>query len=274
MPSKLPDFWDQTFSWKLSTEQEARKAGAPRLHEHRFHEFGLVTSGEAFWQLAGGRQITVPAGHLMLTPPRTTHGEGVRPGVPTGFIWVGFSPNEQTRSPGFSLRPIALGREFPVCMELMRRIISERSHDLLGATRRCSLLIAELVIIAQRCAAPTRGRRRKEKTHPSPLNPYQTQIVRSAAAYFRENLSHPLSISQVAGYHFMSAPHFSGLFRAYFGIPPRSYLQKVRLERVLHRLGEGRMTLKEIAAETGFHDEAHLSKQFRKAYGRSPGSFR
>ena len=52
-------------------------------------------------------------------------------------------------------------------------------------------------------------------------------------------------------------------------MPLRAYLRRLRLEKA-RLLVERGLTLKEIAAETGFYDEFHLSKAFKQFFGVPP----
>jgi len=59
-------------------------------------------------------------------------------------------------------------------------------------------------------------------------------------------------------------------FRASFGTSPYRYLTMRRLDRVRALLGAG-IDLAQAAAEAGFADQSHMTRQFGKAYGLPPG---
>jgi AraC-like DNA-binding protein len=56
------------------------------------------------------------------------------------------------------------------------------------------------------------------------------------------------------------------------GMPPHTYLNhlRVRQARVLLEAG---VAPAEVAARTGFADQAHLSRHFKRVVGVPPGSF-
>ena len=62
-------------------------------------------------------------------------------------------------------------------------------------------------------------------------------------------------------------------FRAMLGTSPHRYLVMRRLGRArqLLALGTG---LAEVAAACGFADQSHLTRQFHRAYGVTPGRWR
>jgi AraC-like DNA-binding protein len=51
---------------------------------------------------------------------------------------------------------------------------------------------------------------------------------------------------------------------------PYRYLLMRRLDRARHLMRSG-VSLAEAAAASGFADQSHMSRQFKKAYGVSPG---
>lgn len=74
----------------------------------------------------------------------------------------------------------------------------------------------------------------------------------------------------IAGFdRFALARHF----RAAFGTSPYRYLVMRRLDRARILLG-GETGIAEIAAECGFADQSHLTRQFARAYGLPPGRWR
>jgi AraC-like DNA-binding protein len=61
-------------------------------------------------------------------------------------------------------------------------------------------------------------------------------------------------------------------FRAVFGIAPHAYVLGRRLEAAREQILAGR-PLADVAAETGFCDQAHLTRRFKRFLGTTPGRF-
>src|SRR5262249_40361857 len=59
-------------------------------------------------------------------------------------------------------------------------------------------------------------------------------------------------------------------FRACFGTSPYRYLTMRRLDRVRAMIGRN-VPLADAAMACGFADQSHMTRQFKKAYGISPG---
>ena len=63
------------------------------------------------------------------------------------------------------------------------------------------------------------------------------------------------------------------LFARHIGAAPKQVLQRFRRQRAVDRLGEpGRPDLARIAAELGYADQSHLTRDFRATLGRGPAA--
>ena len=71
----------------------------------------------------------------------------------------------------------------------------------------------------------------------------------------------------------VSPAHLVRAFTRRFGISPHRYLVGRRIDVARRRLLEGRPPA-DVAAEVGFHDQAHFTKHFKRHVGITPGSFR
>jgi PAS domain S-box-containing protein len=90
-------------------------------------------------------------------------------------------------------------------------------------------------------------------------------------------LSHyaePLSVTDLAKKAALSASQFSRQFKKKFQTTPRSYLTNVRMNAACHLLVSTDLPISEIALQTGFYDQSHLSNQFTRHRGMSPSNYR
>ena len=66
--------------------------------------------------------------------------------------------------------------------------------------------------------------------------------------------------------------HLVRAFSAAYGIAPHQYLNSRRVDRARRLLLEGRPP-GEVATTTGFFDQSHLTRHFRKLVGVTPGRY-
>ncbi|MEX2382375.1 MAG: AraC family transcriptional regulator [Opitutales bacterium] len=87
------------------------------------------------------------------------------------------------------------------------------------------------------------------------------------------DLSRPLKEIEVARAAGISLSHLRCLFREQTGFTLKDWDAQRIESGVRHRLRTGHNSMKEIAAEFGFHSPSHFSRWFRQRFGRSPGEF-
>jgi AraC-like DNA-binding protein len=110
----------------------------------------------------------------------------------------------------------------------------------------------------------------------------QLRRVQQAVALMEADFASKLSLEQLAATAGLSAFHFSRLFHRWWGpaldqlwTSPHRYLLGCRLRHaraLLSAAGQGR-SIAEVGLECGFADQSHFGRQFRRAYGVSPGQF-
>lgn len=83
------------------------------------------------------------------------------------------------------------------------------------------------------------------------------------------------SVGVVVGQSGYSHRHFARRFTESVGLKPKTYCRLLRFGRVLDRLSSGQAQgFAELAAETGYADQAHLTREFRRFAELSPGRYR
>jgi AraC family transcriptional regulator len=111
-----------------------------------------------------------------------------------------------------------------------------------------------------------------ERQDPSQaLLAWQMRLVES---YIEEHLDQQILVANLSELLDLSEAHFSRAFRLACGEPPHSYIVRRRVELAAQLMLAGREPLSEIALRCGFHDQAHLSKQFRQLTGETPAAWR
>ncbi len=112
---------------------------------------------------------------------------------------------------------------------------------------------------------------RHARTRPQ-LSALHTDGTRVAVmqAKLSEDLAAPLTLTQLAAVVGLSSFHAARLFSASVGMPPHAWRNQLRLSRALGMLRQG-MSVADVAAATGFTDQSHFTRHFKRAYGAAPG---
>ncbi|CAI8755206.1 GlxA family transcriptional regulator [Pseudomonas putida] len=94
--------------------------------------------------------------------------------------------------------------------------------------------------------------------------------IQTVLTYAREHLAQTLSVEQLAQEARLSPRQFSRAFRAETGQSPAKAIENLRLEAARQLLERGRLTLDQIALETGFIDPRRMREAFLRAFGQPP----
>jgi AraC-like DNA-binding protein len=100
----------------------------------------------------------------------------------------------------------------------------------------------------------------------------ERKAVQQARRYIDECFAEGVSLTQLAGHVSLSRYHLLRAFRDEVGMPPYVYLESVRI-RHAQRLIETGKPLAEVAAETGFSSQSHLTERFKRIIGVTPGQY-
>jgi AraC-like DNA-binding protein len=108
------------------------------------------------------------------------------------------------------------------------------------------------------------------KDRPGSLSPSQ---LRRATRFLASFSGSPLSIEEIAGKVGLSPAQFSRAFKISTGTPPYRWQLNLRIFKAQELLRYGSLSLAEIALATGFTEQSHFTRIFKKVTGASPGAW-
>ena len=98
--------------------------------------------------------------------------------------------------------------------------------------------------------------------------------IRQALRYMSVHYQQPIVLSDVAQAVGLSPGYFSSLFKVTVGLSFRDQLCRFRVEASKRLLLGSDYSLTDIAVATGFADQSHFCKVFRRVVGLPPGRYR
>ncbi len=93
--------------------------------------------------------------------------------------------------------------------------------------------------------------------------------VMRARDYLQAHYASEVSLQQLATIAGLSRFHFCRLFRQSLGLPPNVYQNQLRIQQAKKLLLAGH-PIAEVSEMTGFYDQSHLSKHFKRLVGVTP----
>ena len=98
----------------------------------------------------------------------------------------------------------------------------------------------------------------------------QLQRLLPVKTYIETHYAEPLDSETLAALVYLSKDRFNHLFKETMGIPPRKYINDIRLHTAHGWLEAGQCTPEEAAAMAGFTDYNHFGRLFRQTFGYTP----
>ncbi|OEU69726.1 MAG: hypothetical protein BA864_14450 [Desulfuromonadales bacterium C00003093] len=96
--------------------------------------------------------------------------------------------------------------------------------------------------------------------------------VAKIKSYIETNYAENISIDDLTRIAHLSRFHLIRVFRDSVGMPPHTYLRQVRVQQAKEMLFLGKPIV-DIAAATGFADQSHLTRWFKRLWGFTPGQY-
>lgn len=236
-------------------------------HSHDYYVISLIARGRQSFTHKGTRHLT-PSGGLILINPGVVH---------TGEAADAYGFELRSLYPSASLMETVVyeltgRRTFPYFKEVRvdhrwagRSISSLHQAILDGADpleseSRMLWTMAELI---KRYAERGSGEARlgNEKI-----------AIRQAREYIEDHFAENVTLTALARHVSLSPYYFLRAFRAQVGMPPHAYLENVRIKHTQRLLKTG-MSLADVAATTGFSSQSHMTRQFKKIIGVTPGQY-
>ena len=93
-----------------------------------------------------------------------------------------------------------------------------------------------------------------------------------ACEYLREGTNS--TIADAARQVDVHPTHFVRAFKNCMKCTPGDYRRLAKIQLAASKMAQSRLTIAEIAADTGYTDQSHFTRHFRRAFGITPGAFR
>lgn len=112
---------------------------------------------------------------------------------------------------------------------------------------------------------------RHGRTREAPLQPQMNDPrVETMKSLLAADLAAPLRVADLAQAVGLSPFHATRLFTEASGLPPHAWRTQLRLQRALAPLRAG-ASVADVAAASGFTDQSHFTRHFRRMFGVPPG---
>jgi AraC-like DNA-binding protein len=238
-------------------------------HTHEGYAIGVIEAGVEEFTYQGAAH-SAPAGSVVVIHPGEVHTGNA--GTPAGWTYRMLYPEvtlvqkatselvgqRQMQLPYFP-NPVIQDRQLAAQLRQLH-IAMENSTSPLERESRFLWTLAQMVM-----------RYADERPYLAPVG-QEHSVVQRIQDYLRANYADTISLEQLAYIANLKPLRLLRVFRKEVGLPPHAYLVQVRVTRAKVLLGMA-VPIAQVAADTGFTDQSHLTRHFKRLVGVTPRQY-
>ncbi len=241
-------------------------------HDHA-HPFFCLNLAGTFAERFERRRWTATPATVFYHPAAAEHAEEF--GRDGGRIFnIQLGADWLTRLDDYDLRPperqhyVRGGRMTRIALSMLREFRTDDTASDLALDGLALALLAQVVRAGQ--AAGT-GTAFGSGTKGRGARPDWLDRVE---ALLNDRVGEPMDIAGIAAEVDLHPVYMARVFRRHNGCSPGEYLRRIRVRRACRLLADTDRSLSTIAYNTGYADQSHFTRHFKRAMGVTPGEYR
>ncbi|QGT81767.1 AraC family transcriptional regulator [Pseudomonas coronafaciens] len=264
-----PFFWRDErlpFIEARSVEDGRKVCYAP--HSHEFFSIGAIIAGQSTY-LHEKTSRRVMAGTVVLMNPGDVHACNPINDQPWSYLmlyvdsyWLSDIQQDARLDAAAGFQPLPYTHSCsPVLFSTLTALyetLVDVSLDTLQ--KHCSAVSFFTLMLGTLGAA---------QLHP----PQPSARVTRAADYINENFTRSIKLADICAASTLSASYLIRSFEQHYHLTPHAYLLNRRIQHACTELKQGKM-IADVALESGFSDQAHFQREFKKHLAATPGQYR
>ncbi|MDF2874928.1 MAG: rhaS 3 [Sporomusa sp.] len=252
----------------LELYRSASVTRAVSRHIHRVFSLSVGEGGVGIHETRQGKQYITP-GSILVVNVDETHSSSVPGGYTYSSSSIRIDPillstlllqiTGRQHEAIHLQQPVIYNQELAQQIRILHRLLGEAGSRL----EKEWLLLDTLAKLYARYAC--------EGLKPAAHGNESTPVSR-VCEYLQDCFNKNISLEQLAVVAGLSAFHLSRVFTKEIGVPPHTYQLQIRLKKATDLLAAGK-PLVEVALATGFCDQSHFQKAFKRKFGITPGQY-
>ncbi|MZQ82009.1 helix-turn-helix domain-containing protein [Paenibacillus sp. 5J-6] len=252
---------------------EIKSALPLSYHKHDGYEFVLVERGKASWEL-DGKVYETKAGDVFHTCPGELHRGGFNVIEPSRFWWFIVTPPQRE---DWLRLPWHESESFTSALQMLPRVrhlglqAVQGFRNLGDAINSSSPLRSTSIrqAILGLLLALVQPNERMVSLADDLTDQFDLLLRR-----IEDESEWRPDVEELAGIVRVSPSHFFRTFQSYTGLPPMSYIERMRIKKACSLLAESTATITEIANRLGYASSQHFATVFKRIIGMTPVQWR
>lgn len=236
-------------------------------HSHDYYVLSLIAQGRQSFTHKGTKYRTPPGGLILINPGDVHTGEPAdRQGFELRALYPSTTLMERAVFELTGRRALPFFKEVRVDHLRATNMISSLHQALLneaGMLESESRILTTMTQLIKRYAGMGSSEHAPGK---------EKMAIRQAQQYIEEHFAQNVTLKELAEHVALSPYYLLRVFHTEVGMPPYAYLESVRIRHTQRLIKAGR-PLADVAAEVGFSSQSHMTRQFKKIIGVTPGLY-
>lgn len=268
-PSDTPYFWrDNALPFiEARSIEDGRKVCYSR-HSHEFFSIGAITHGHSTYLHEKSRQ-RIDTGTVVLMNPGDVHACNPIDDQPWSYVmfyvdtqWLTTLQHDAGLDRNTGFQPLAATHSHDPALfrglnNLFATLADPQADTLHKHTTTLSFFNAMHDTLGGAAQRPGKLPSRLER----------------AAEYIDDNFKQAIKLDDICNAANLSPSYLIRAFEQRYHMTPHAYLINRRIQHAREQLRQGRL-IADIAHETGFADQAHFQRVFKKHLAATPGQYR
>lgn len=221
----------------------------------------------------GYRPVTLPPGVGWLNPAGQRFSLRVRCAGPHAYVRVSIDPLRFDRMVSMSednATPVALRRSYEIGGPQVQHLVSALTEEARDKTPSGLAFVDTLTTALSMQLVKQAGVH--VPAHVPARGGLAPAVRRRVLELMEAHAATSLTIDMLAREAGLSPAHFARAFKESVGRAPHQHLLMLRLERARRLLDVPDAALSDVALRTGFADQAHFTRFFKRQFGVTPGA--
>jgi AraC-like DNA-binding protein len=233
-------------------------------HFHQDYAICFMTSGNVQTSYRGSKHPSYGESFTLMNPGEL-HAGGMQQGERASYFsfYPSVSMIEQLMQDSFDKQTLPYFTE-PVIADVLLQVKFTRFVQAIGsrlAIESCFLDFLEYLI-----GFHSDGRyQRRQPGH-------ESNAVHQIKDYLQTHFDHQVTLDHLATLVGLNRSYLVRIFKRATGLPPHRYLLHLRLQEARRRLSSA-ASISQIALETGFADQSHLTRAFKAVFAMTPAQY-
>lgn len=234
-------------------------------HTHETFAIGLIEDGAGAFASRGTTHIAHSSTIFVIHPDEVHNGFAAsrrgwtyRTFYPDPVLFQHFGPEGSQHMPFFP-RTIIEDQRLRTLLQAFHALLEQPSDRL---ARETALSVTLSYLVMKHAASPPH----------LPSVGGERRAISWVKDYLQTHYAEAVALDQLAVIVQLHPSSLIRAFHAQMGLPPHAYLTQVRINHARHLLRSG-MSAAQVALVTGFADQSHLTRHFKRHVGVTPGLY-